>query len=380
MLRSLHLECFKCFRSQQFPLNRLTVLSGLNASGKSSMLQGLVLLSQTMRDQEWSSRLYLNGNDLQLGSMTDIVNNIVGRRSFAIEVEGETGIIGWTFESDDRRAMAPEVSRVKLGSQTIASPNRLQRLLPEGASPAEREIARTLARLAYLTAERLGPRDLYALQEPGDGVNVGSKGELAVSLLYSRRDQQVLPQLTLDGHAPTLLRQVEARMVTFFPGCALELSPVPQTNSVTLGIRTSEATAFHRPTHVGFGLTQVLPILVAALSSDPGQLVLLENPEVHLHPAGQAKMGMFLAEAAQAGVQVVLETHSDHILSGIRRAVKGGSITPEQVSLLFVVPGDDGIPLVTSPMLDVQGNIDHWPEGFFDQFDKDASFFAGWGD
>ena len=83
------------------------------------------------------------------------------------------------------------------------------------------------------------------------------------------------------------------------------MQPVPQTNMVTLGLRTSGETGFHRPINVGFGLTQVLPIIVAALAAKEGDLLLIENPEVHLHPAGQAMMGEFLAEVAAAGVQVL---------------------------------------------------------------------------
>lgn len=168
-------------------------------------------------------------------------------------------------------------------------------------------------------------------------------------------------------------------MGTFFPGCGLVVQQVPQANAVTLGLRTSDETDFHRPIHVGFGLTQVLPIIVAALSAEVGDIILIENPEVHLHPAGQALMGQFLADVANAGVQVIVETHSDHVLNGIRRAVRAKRITPEQVALHFFRPRSVDIAQVISPQLDSSGNIDTWPEGFFDQFDKDMNHFAGWG-
>jgi predicted ATPase len=167
-------------------------------------------------------------------------------------------------------------------------------------------------------------------------------------------------------------------MRTFFPGCRLDVQPVPQANAVTLGIRTSDDTDFHRPVHVGFGLTQVLPLVVAALAGHPGDLLLIENPEVHLHPAGQALMGHFLAEVAASGVQVVVETHSDHVLNGIRRAVKGGVLPHDRTALHFFRPRNGDLDQVVSPTLDRDGNIDMWPDGFFDQFDKDMNHFAGW--
>ena len=128
-------------------------------------------------------------------------------------------------------------------------------------------------------------------------------------------------------------------------------------------------------------MTQVLPIVVAALSAAEDGLLLIENPEVYLHPAGQAHMGEFLADVAAAGVQVILETHSDHVLNGIRRAVKRSALSAADVALHFFRPrsdDDDDATQVHRVMLDHDGNFDDWPDGFFDQFDKDMSYFAGW--
>ena len=108
--------------------------------------------------------------------------------------------------------------------------------------------------------------------------------------------------------------------------------------------------------------------------------MLIENPEVHLHPAGQAHMGQLLAEAAHAGIQIIVETHSDHVLNGIRRSVKSERIRAEEVAIHFFRQRSPDYSQVLSPTLDSSGNIDVWPEGFFDQFDKDMNYFAGWGE
>ena len=160
-------------------------------------------------------------------------------------------------------------------------------------------MAARLRGLTYITAERVGPQEAYPLEDPYDVV-VGARGEHAVSVLHWGRDEPVWPALALPGATRTLLRQVQGRMRALFPGCGVDLQQVPQTNAVTLGLRTSDETGFHRPIHTGFGLTQILPIVVAALSANAGDLMLIENPEVHLHPAGQASMGGFLAEVARA--------------------------------------------------------------------------------
>jgi predicted ATPase len=131
-----------------------------------------------------------------------------------------------------------------------------------------------------------------------------------------------------------------------------------------------------RPTSVGFGLSYTLPVVVALLATPPGGLVLIENPEAHLHPRGQMAMGELIARAASAGVQVLVETHSDHVLNGLRLAVKDGLVAHGDVALHFfrrTERQEKGVArirhVVDSPTLDADGRIDVWPEGFFDQYD-----------
>jgi len=394
MLNRLDLHDFKCFELLKLPLASLTLLSGANASGKSSVLQALVLLHQTMRDHEWASRILLNGDAIKLGTVGDIVDKVHGRKTVEMGLLDGDLEYHWSF-SGDRSEMSMGVATVSVGEVAYEQPERLQYLLPplfdsttaimvESASDHGvgvlqlnlDSLAYRLRSLSYITAERIGPREFYPIEETASVV--GPAGEHAVSVLHLGRDEHVIEGLILQGVPPTRLRQVEARMRQFFPGCGLVVLQVPQANAVTLGLRTSEDTDFHRPIHVGFGLTQILPIIVAALSTKVGGMLLIENPEVHLHPAGQALMGQFLAEVAKAGVQVIVETHSDHVLNGIRRAVKDERIAPEKVAVHFFRPRSSSDAQVMSPQIDRMGNIDTWPDGFFDQFDKDMNYFSGW--
>jgi predicted ATPase len=374
MLTRLDIEHFKCFKSLHLPLGNLTLLSGSNASGKSSALQALVLLHQTMREHEWSTRLMLNGESVKLGTVADVVDKVYGRRAFEIGVIDDELSYLWEF-TGERSELSMTVERVTVDQTTNEQPESLWHLLPPALNTT---LASRLKNLTYITAERIGPREVYALEDRQIASVVGPAGEHAMSVLHWGRDEPVLDGLVMPSAANTRLRQVEERMRMFFPGCGLVVQQVPQVNAVTLGLRTSDATDFHRPIHVGFGLTQVLPIVIAALSAAKNDILLIENPEVHLHPAGQALMGQFLAEVARAGVQVIVETHSDHLLNGIRRAVKAGRIPSEQVALHFFRPRGEALDQVVSPQLDASGNIDTWPDGFFDQFDKDMNHFAGW--
>lgn len=379
MLTQLDLHLFKCFEELRLPLAPLSLLSGANASGKSSVLQALVLAHQTMREHEWSRRLMLNGSAIRLGTVSDVVDKLHGRRTFEIGVMDAEVTCRWVF-SGERSEMSMAVDSVDVNGSVVERPSDLRYLLPPDADLSAMSLAERLRRLSYITAERVGPREVYAIEDRQTAPVIGPQGEHAVSVLHWGRDEHVLAELVVAGVPPTRLRQVEKRMRTFFPGCGLMLQQVPQTNAVTLGLRTSEDTDFHRPVHAGFGLTQVLPIVVAALSASKEDILLIENPEVHLHPAGQALMGQFLADVAHAGVQVVVETHSDHVLNGIRRSVKGGRLSAQGVALHFFKSPSAEPPQVLTPGLDDQGNIDAWPEGFFDQFDKDMNYFAGWGE
>lgn len=377
MISQIELGYFKCFEHLTLPLAELTFLSGPNGSGKSSVLQALTLLQQTMREHEWSTRLMLNGGSMRLGTVSDVVDKVHGRHAFTISLDAYDHAYGWTF-AGERGDMSLRIERVEVNGQVFEQPEQLKFLLPFDTDKTHENFARHLRAMTYISAERIGPREFYPLEDRQNALVVGPAGEHAVALLHQEREQHVSTDLEIPGIPPTLLRQAEARMDQFFPGCCLGLEQVPRANAVILGLGSPSDSDLHRPVHVGFGLTQVLPILVACLCAKKGDVLLIENPEVHLHPAGQARMGFFLAEVVRTGVQVILESHSDHVLNGIRRAVKADRVSPEQTALHFFRPRKDGEAQVITPLLDRLGNIDVWPEGFFDQFDKDMNHFAGW--
>jgi len=384
MISQIELRYFKCFEFLNLPLQNLTLLSGTNASGKSSVLQALSVIHQTMCDVEWSSRLMLNGSVVRLGTVMDVVDQVHGRDSVCITLtDHETDKFQWVFSGGrEEFSMLLQKGIFKLdGKDNVEfnSEDPLHFLSP--ISLSKQSLIDRLRRATYLTAERLGPREYYTFDDTQRTYGIGSRGEYAVSVLHNGANEKV-PEKLMDRSAPpTRLPQVEARLSNFFPGFGLNISPIQRVNAISIGIRMSKETDFLRPVNTGFGLTQVLPIIVAALSSRQGDLLLIENPEVHLHPAGQAQMGRFLTEVASAGVQVVIESHSDHILNGIRRAVRDELISHRDIALHFFRQRDNSPPpqkpQVESPRLDSQGNVDYWPEGFFDQFDRDMEYFVG---
>src|SRR5690606_7763774 len=153
----------------------------------------------------------------------------------------------------------------------------------------------------------------------------------------------------------TLRAQVTEWMSEISPGTQIDIQTHADMDLMSLRF-SFEGTNSFRSTNVGFGITYTLPILVALLSSKPGALVLLENPEAHLHPRGQVKMGELISRAASADIQVIVETHSDHVLNGIRIAARQGLIDPDHVALHFfqrLAEGSSGLPVeVVTPKLD----------------------------
>ena len=117
---------------------------------------------------------------------------------------------------------------------------------------------------------------------------------------------------------------------------------------------------------VGFGVSQVLPVLVAVIAAEPGRLVYLEQPELHLHPRAQVALARVLADAAKRGVRVVVETHSSLLLLGVQILVAEGDLSPELVKLHWFSRNKEGVTEVSSADLDEAGAYGEWPEDFDD--------------
>ncbi len=390
MLNKIHMEHFKCFEKLTLPLGRLTLLSGLNAAGKSTILQALSLLHQTAVESEWNKTLLLDGKTISLGTSHDVIDNISGQGGFQIGLSSDTCDCFWTMKEETRDELAIPIECItwreaeewnEIVTEVGTQSTRIYRLLPETiwkASPHAQHLSKILIRLAYIAAERIGPRETYATTTPDQQTNVGTHGEFTPWFLHSFAQQKPMDGLVLPSIPPTLQRQTEAWMQHFFPGVILSIDSVRGANLVTMGIRTSDALNFHRPQNVGYGLTHILPIIASCLGAQPDDVIMIENPEAHLHPAGQSEIGMFLARSAAAGAQIIVETHSDHVLNGIRLAVKKGVIAHDAVSIHFFGQRGTTRAQVMSSMIDPNGTIDYWPEGFFDQFDKDTSELIDW--
>ena len=124
--------------------------------------------------------------------------------------------------------------------------------------------------------------------------------------------------------------------------------------------------------NVGYGITYALPMITAILSSSPGDVIIVETPEAHIHPAGQARLMDLCALAAANGIQVILETHSDHIVHGVLRNLKKGVLEEDEVAVLFFDKEiDEEQPCIVPQKVTQKGRIRKPSSGFFDQYMND---------
>ncbi len=363
MISLLRLRNFKSFADQTIRLSPMTLLAGLNGMGKSSVLQAMLLLRQSYQLALLPQRgLALNGTLATVGAAKDAMFEYADEEKIGFELRWNNGLrADWSFAYSDVADVMNVLSEVSPEAvfQTALFNDDFQYLQAERLGP---RVASEISDFQVRQHRRIGPRGEYAINFLAI---FGSKGIPCEKLRHPKAD------------SATLSKQVEAWLGEVSPGVRLEVTPYPGIDQISLKYAFGAGgltTMPYRATNVGFGLSYTLPILLAVLSSGPDALVLLENPEAHLHPKGQVQMGKLLAYASSCGIQIIVETHSDHLLNGIRLAVYEGSLSPKDVSLNFFerraaneVAAQTEI---ASPRIDRNGRIDYWPDGFFDEWDK----------
>jgi len=373
MLDRMHLENFKASRDVDVRMAPLTVLAGLNSSGKSTLLQAICALRQSYDSNGRTEGPSLSGDLVQLGKYGDLLSEGSLEDVVAVTVAESGTTYGWAIEGP------PKVTRLRFAKEPQSLPSFV-----------------TSCDFQFLQADRIVPQTLYpqAPQRARDTGFLGPRGEFTADFLSMAALRQVkvpsartfprtglgLNEALLLKVAPTdsILDQVSGWVQQLSPGASLRAEAIGGTDEVLLqfrydGRKEETSSNFYRPTNVGFGLTYSLPIIVACLAAPRGALLLLENPEAHLHPQGQAALGDLIARCASDGVQIVVETHSDHLLNGVRLAVKSDLISPENVVLhFFTREVETGEAFVQSPAIFENGRLSNWPEGFFDQWDKDV--------
>ncbi len=369
MIAGFRIERFKRYLKKELPMRELTVLAGGNSAGKSAFLQCLLLFRQASVAGGRSDWVELNGPfGLSLGEARDVLHTEAelseGVALAVIDPQGKHYGIAFRASGDHRSR------RLIIESKPGRFPDSL---------------AGNRRSFVYLGADRLGPRDVFeAVSLDHDDLNVGPRGE-AVAQVLSQLDSSVVrealvhPETKARGARQALPAQAELWLSDIVAPMHLDARWVDGTNVITLRFRRPGfRSEWERPSNVGFGVSYALPIIVGGLSVSEGGMLLVENPEAHLHPRGQSNIGAFLARVAASGVQVILETHSDHVLNGIRRAVAAERVLDSRQAVLhfFDAEGAEGEPSIERVEIRPDGELSARPERFFDQHKADLSALA----
>ncbi len=387
MLTQINIKNFKCFDSILLRLEPLSLLTGFNAAGKSTTLQCLLLLAQSLRAGNRTAELPLNGHLARLGTPGEVLNSGSGDVIFCIE--NESSSIEWRLQAEDRtKGIAMRMQQIIINSngerKEYTDIETVEMLLPPDVAAECAQLVENLRETIFLSAVRMGTADVFPSPEEPSPVHadVGVQGEFAPWWFHRFLDEDIdQHRCHPSDQATTLRRQFNAWADELFPGAQGNVQIIERTNLLRLELRIGDIGEWRRPSNIGYGLTYAFPVIVAGLLAKPGQILIIDSPEAHLHPSGQSQIGRFLAHVAAAGVQVIIETHSDHVINGIRLSVRNKTISHDKVAIYFfnhptLVPSDSA--RVISPLVDLHGNLSEWPEGFFDQSEKDLATLAGW--
>jgi predicted ATPase len=353
MIKSILATNFKAFKDPSpFPLSKINLLTGINGRGKSSFLQILLIIKQTLElDEAPTRRITLNGSCVQLGTFEEIKN-------VSVSVSEH---IHFTINIDE--------SNYELILKPDAHDNMSAAL--QDAFPIELEILR---KVHYIAADRVGPQLFYKRSSLPKFLSVGTKGEFVGNVLFHLKEELVNELLYIgnsNNKSQELLIQAGEWINNILDSDNLKLNIKDVGNGlIILSFQFGNNDKEYMPSNVGFGYSYILPIVVAGLISKPGEFLIVENPEAHLHPRAQSKLVQFLVLVARTGVQIFIESHSEHILNSIRVIISDNdsSFVNNDVSVLYF---QDAQPRVTCIEIDPDGGIDIWPDNFFDQTKKD---------
>ena len=364
MLNFIRLQNFKTFDEVEIELGALTLLSGLNGSGKSTILQAMALIRQSF-DARFllEGALCLNGDLVELGTGRDVLFQNFDKPEIEIElgenVGGKDQTYLWGVTAEPDADVLSCINRPKEGELPMLD------LLSPG--------------FQFLRADRITPAVTFPKSQNAVRQQrfLGPRGEFTAHFLLEFGEQITTNEIVRspkEAKAVSLIAQVNAWMQEFSPGVRIEPVPVPMTDLVRLVFAyRGEGAAYGdvlRPTNVGFGLTYALPVVTACLAAEPNTMIIVENPEAQLHPRGQETIGRLLALTAANGVQVVVETHSDHVLNGIRLAVKEKLLEADEAKLHFFSRQPGKASNYETPRLGPDGRLSYWPAGFFDQWER----------
>lgn len=354
MLNSISIENFKVFKNKNtFPLSKINLLTGINGRGKSSFLQSILLLRQSFINDSNPQRLLLNGNCVNLGTFEDIRNTAPSKKislNFKFEDGSQTLLV---VAEDVKDSMVANIVEGNIKKLNI------------------------LENTHYIAADRVGPQEFYIRSTLPKFLSVGTKGEYVGNVLLQKKTDLVNETLCIkekefEGHKRQISQELETQVGEWLSKILDTENVKVEANDVgnrviIVSFKFGNNSKEYKPNNVGFGYSYILPIIVSCLIAKESEFLIIENPEAHLHPKAQFGLIELVSKVAQCGVQVFIESHSEHILNAIRVniAKNENNLKNTDVSVLFFQNNEEqpAMPI----HIDAAGGIDLWPNDFFDQ-------------
>lgn len=350
-ISKLEISRFKSHVKSDLNFKNVTLLTGLNGSGKSSVFQSIRMFWELLKTEDPTINEY--------GELETLINRNSKDKSFEFKMElADKPFMDLTYSKVDE-----EIIHNKHMSKDDILNNY---------------------NLAYIGASRLGPTEYQNIRNKFHyEKNVGSYGEFTLDVLLKNAEES-LPDDFKDSHerSNTLEFHVEKWLKEVSPNIELKTELNKKQNIASFSING------FTPFNVGFGVSYTLSIIVQLLYSvilfkkeGIKSIVLIENPEAHLHPRGQTKIAEFISIISNYGVQVIVETHSDYILDGLRLSVKDKIIEHEKTRIYYFELFKDEINYdwnntkVVMPEISEKGLLNQWPTNFFDTSKKNKKRF-----
>ena len=403
-IQSISVAGFKSIgKEQTIELRPLTILAGANSSGKSSIIQPLLLMKQTLEAQFDPGALRLDGPNVQVTSADQILSRASGELEDGFRVglrwssesitfhfcnepgagfrtdqvvstsHGRQFVISSTMDSPSIQKLV-DANLVVADSAFVARSWRIETdrffMDPVAQSGTRRLRVETIhtsmvrdfvRNLIHLSGLRAGPERIHN-RAAVNGVFPGLFRDYVASVIDEWQEAGRSDKLESVGEQLSQLGltwKVAARRVSD-AGLEIMIGRLPRRRDVGGDDLIHIADA-------GLGVSQVLPVLVALQAATPGQTVYIEEPESHLHPRAQVKLAKFIGEAAKRGICVVAETHSFLFLRGIQTLIARGKIAPSMVKAhWFQRNPNTGVTRVSSADFDEHGAFGKWPEDFYD--------------
>jgi predicted ATPase len=402
MFTNLRLKNFKAWGEQLWEsgieLAPITLLLGVNSAGKSSLLQPLRLWQQTVASSDPEMELNLGNTEadgLHLGTFQDTVHLHHASSLLGVAVSVQRGITASAevlYKLNTEKRIVVESLRIARGSHDTWAASRQRRGgytldwpgAPEGRDHSTRAfepqrslflppeavmefgatqrafaeatnlVARQVRTLSYLGPLRAPPKrfEQWNQQRPG---SLGQDGRLAIQALLASATK---------GERDELVAKVGAWMREIGLVESLDVHQIG--NSPLHEVRVTRNGVTSNILDVGFGVSQVLPVVTLAYFLPKGTTAILEEPEMHLHPLAQANLGdLFVKAASERNTQFLIETHSEHLFRRLQFLVASGAVEPHAVRLYFIERDEAGEAVVRHLEMDKFGRIKNWPKHFF---------------